>query len=84
MIKMEYYKTINGKNLYKVYSDENKYITRIETNKKDIEFIEIEPVKYTYRETNFEIGKLSKSILNNKTLLKEKILQTLKNKSKEV
>lgn len=60
MIKTEYYgKNGLGVDLYKTYSDENKYILQIETGIEYEEAIDVADengnIKYTYEETDKEI-----------------------------
>lgn len=56
MIVTEFYQTRNdGVNLYRTYSDENKYIKKVGTNEVYSEAIDIENAPYTYEETNEEI-----------------------------
>lgn len=51
MIKQEYYETrYDGVILTRTYSDENKYILQIETNRKYEDAIDTTPVRYTYKE----------------------------------
>lgn len=67
MIKMEYYKTRNdGVALYRTYSDSNKYIIQIETNRRYTEAIDVYPIRYTYKETEYEIGQEPKETINTK------------------
>ena len=56
MIVTEFYQTRNdGINLYRTYSDENKYIKKVDTTEIYSEAIDIENAPYTYEETNEEI-----------------------------
>lgn len=60
MIKTEYYgKNGLGVDLYKTYSDENKYILQIETGIEYDEAIDVADengnIRYTYEETNKDI-----------------------------
>jgi hypothetical protein len=62
MIKTEYYgKNGLGVDLYRAYSDENKYILQIETGIEYDEAIDVADengnIRYTYEETNKEIEK---------------------------
>lgn len=43
---------INGKNFIKTYSDSGYYILQVETNIKYDEAIDVEPLRYTYKETD--------------------------------
>ena len=53
MIKQEFYKTReDGVNLIRTYSDENKYIKQVETGNEYTEAIDVEPLRYTYVETD--------------------------------
>ena len=47
--------TINNKELLHTYSDNNKYILRVETNVKYDEAYDVIPCKHTYKETKEEI-----------------------------
>ena len=56
MLKREYLLTRkDGVNLYRTYSDQNKYILQVETGCKYIEAIDIELVQYTYIELDEDI-----------------------------
>ena len=60
MIKTEFYGTRNdGIDLYRTYSDENKYILQIETGIEYEEAIDVADengnIRYTYEETDKEI-----------------------------
>ena len=56
MIVREFYMTRkDGVNLYRTYSDANKYIKKVGTNEEYSEAIDIEGAPYTYEETNKEI-----------------------------
>lgn len=58
MIKQEYYKTRNdGVMLYKTYSDINKYVKQVETNRVYPVAIDVYPIKYTYVEVEKEENK---------------------------
>lgn len=53
MIKREFYLTReDGVNLYKTYSDENKYIKQVETGYTYDIAIDVEDAPYTYEETD--------------------------------
>ena len=56
MIVREFYRTRqDGVNLFRTYSDENKYIRKVGTNEEYSEAIDIESAPYTYIETDKEI-----------------------------
>jgi hypothetical protein len=56
MIVREFYLTRqDGVNLFRTYSDENKYIRKVGTNEEYIEAIDIEGAPYEYVETDREI-----------------------------
>lgn len=56
MIVREFYSTRkDGVNLYRTYSDENKYIKKVGTEEEYSEAIDIEGASYTYEETDKEI-----------------------------
>jgi hypothetical protein len=60
MIKTEFYmKREDGVNLYRTYSDENKYILQVETGIEYDEAIDVANengnIKYTYEETEKDI-----------------------------
>ena len=56
MIIREFYKTRkDGVNLYKTYSDLNKYIRQVETGVEYSEAIDVEDAPYTYEETDKDI-----------------------------
>ena len=56
MIVREFYQTRqDGVNLFRNYSDENKYIKKVGTNEEYSEAIDIEGAPYTYEETDKEI-----------------------------
>ena len=56
MIVTEFYATRkDGVNLYKTYSDANKYIRKVGTNEEYSEAIDVEGSGYTYEETDKEI-----------------------------
>lgn len=59
MIKTEFYKTReDGVDLYRTYSDENKYILQVETGIEYDETIDVADengnIRYTYEETEKE------------------------------
>lgn len=59
MIVTEFYATRkDGVNLYKTYSDANKYIRKVGTNEEYSEAIDVENSGYTYEETDKEIEDL--------------------------
>lgn len=63
MIVREYYETRkDGVNLYRTYSDENKYIRKVGTNEEYSEAIDIEGAPYEYEETDKEIEKYEEII----------------------
>lgn len=47
----------DGVNLFRTYSDENKYIKKVGTNEEYSEAIDIEGAPYEYEETDKEIEK---------------------------
>lgn len=56
MIVREFYQTRqDGVNLFRTYSDNNKYIKKVGTNEEYSEAIDIEGAPYTYEETDKEI-----------------------------
>lgn len=56
MIVREFYMTRkDGVNLYRTYSDANKYIKKVGTNEEYSEAIDIEGAPYEYVETDKEI-----------------------------
>lgn len=56
MIVKEFYKTRkDGVNLFRTYSDTNKYIRKVGTGEEYSEAIDIEGAPYTYEETDKEI-----------------------------
>ena len=58
MIVREFYtQRKDGVNLYRTYSDANKYINKVGTNEEYSEAIDIEGAPYEYVETNKEIEK---------------------------
>lgn len=56
MIVREFYSTRkDGVNLYRTYSDANKYIKKVDTNEEYSEAIDIEDAGYQYIETDKDI-----------------------------
>jgi hypothetical protein len=56
MIVREFYSTRkDGVNLYRTYSDANKYINKVDTDEEYSEAIDIEGAPYEYVETDKEI-----------------------------
>lgn len=56
MIVREFYSTRkDGVNLYRTYSDANKYIKKVGTNEEYSEAIDVEGAPYEYMETDKEI-----------------------------
>jgi hypothetical protein len=56
MIVREFYQTrMDGVNLFRTYSDANKYIRKVGTNEEYSEAIDIEGAPYSYTETDKEI-----------------------------
>jgi hypothetical protein len=56
MIVREFYQTrMDGVNLFRTYSNENKYIKKVGTNEEYSEAIDIEGAPYEYVETDKEI-----------------------------
>lgn len=56
MIVREFYLTRqDGVNLFRTYSDANKYIRKVGTNEEYSEAIDIEGAPYSYTETDKEI-----------------------------
>ena len=65
MIVREFYLTRqDGVNLFRTYSDENKYIRKVGTNEEYSEAIDIEGAPYTYEETDREIERMEEMELN--------------------
>jgi hypothetical protein len=65
MIVREFYQTRqDGVNLYRTYSDENKYIHKVGTNEEYSEAIDIEGAPYEYEETDREIERMEDMELN--------------------
>lgn len=59
MIVREFYLTRkDGVNLFRTYSDENKYIKKVGTSEEYSEAIDIEGAPYTYEETDREIERI--------------------------
>lgn len=59
MVKTEFYATRkDGVNLYKTYSDANKYIRKVGTTEEYSEAIDVEGSGFTYEETDKEIEDL--------------------------
>lgn len=64
MIVREFYETRqDGVNLFRTYSDENKYIKKVGTNEEYSEAIDIEGAPYEYEETDKEIEKYEEPIV---------------------
>ena len=56
MVVTEFYATRkDGVNLYKTYSDANKYIRKVGTDEEYSEAIDVENSGFTYEETDKEI-----------------------------
>jgi hypothetical protein len=56
MIVREFYtQRQDGVNLFRTYSDENKYIHKVGTNEEYSEAIDVENAPYKYEETDKEI-----------------------------
>ena len=56
MVKTEFYtQRKDGVNLYKTYSDANKYIRKVGTTEEYSEAIDVENSGYIYEETDKEI-----------------------------
>lgn len=65
MIVREFYQTRqDGVNLFRTYSDENKYIRKKGTNEEYSEAIDIEGAPYEYEETDKEIEQYEEPINN--------------------
>ena len=63
MIVREFYREReDGVNLFRTYSDENKYIKKVGTNEEYSEAIDIEGAPYTYEETDKEIEQYEEPI----------------------
>ena len=59
MIVTEFYtQRKDGVNLYKTYSDANKYIRKVGTDEVYSEAIDVENIGYEYEETDKEIEEL--------------------------
>lgn len=66
MIVREFYRTRkDGVNLYKTYSDANKYIYKLGTEEVYSEAIDVENAPYQYEETEREIEKYEEFLDNN-------------------
>lgn len=62
MIVKEFYKTRNdGVNLYRSYSDKDKYIKKVGTEELYSEAIDIDGAPYVYEETDIPIEKIEES-----------------------
>lgn len=56
MIVREFYmQREDGVNLFRTYSDNNKYIRKVGTNEEYSEAIDVEDAPYSYEETDKEI-----------------------------
>lgn len=63
MIVREFYtQRQDGVNLFRTYSDENKYIKKVGTNEEYSEAIDIEGSPYVYEETDKEIEQYEEPI----------------------
>lgn len=63
MLKKEFYnKGLNGVNLYRTYSDENKFIRKVGTNEFYIDAIDVENTPDEYIETNETILSIEEEI----------------------
>lgn len=63
MIQKEFYRQRqDGVNLFRTYSDNNKYIRKVGTNEEYSEAIDIEGAPYTYIETDKEIERYDEII----------------------
>ena len=63
MIVREFYRTReDGVNLFRTYSDENKYIRKVGTNEEYSEAIDIEGAPYVYEETDRVIERYEEPI----------------------
>ena len=59
MIQREFYADReDGVNLFRTYSDNNKYIRKVGTNEEYSEAIDVENAKWTYEETDREIERM--------------------------
>jgi len=65
MIIKEFYKTRNdGVNLYRTYSDDNRYVIQNETGISYVEAIDVEDAPYTYTEGDpIEIPEIEEKIM---------------------
>lgn len=67
MIIREFYQTRqDGVNLFRTYSNENKYIHKVGTNEEYSEAIDIEGAPYTYEETDREIERMEDELSYNR------------------
>lgn len=63
MIVREFYQTRqDGVNLFRTFSNENKYIRKVGTNEEYSEAIDIEGAPYVYEETDKEIEQYEEPI----------------------
>lgn len=63
MIQKEFYQTRqDGVNLFRTYSDDNKYIRKVGTEEVYSEAVDIESAPYEYEETDKEIEKYDEPI----------------------
>lgn len=63
MIVREFYRQReDGVNLFRTYSDENKYIRKVGTNEEYSEAIDIESAHYQYEETDKEIEYITEDL----------------------
>lgn len=66
MIVREFYLTRkDGVNLYRTYSDENKYIRKVGTDEVYSEAVDIEDTNYQYEETETIIEEINNGQVNN-------------------
>lgn len=67
MIVKEFYLTRqDGVNLFRTYSNENKYIRKVGTSEEYSEAIDIEGAPYTYEETDREIERMEDELNYNR------------------
>lgn len=67
MIVREFYmQREDGVNLFRTYSDNNKYIRKVGTNDEYSEAIDIEGAPYTYEETDKEIERMEDELNYNR------------------
>lgn len=60
MIQKEFYQTReDGVNLYRTYSDENKYLRKVGTDEVYIDAIDVEGAPFAYEETDEVIEEIS-------------------------